>query len=262
MPAAALTGGEGGTTDAPPGAGCHGKVPALGDFVTRGLPRSVIDPWHAWLEEGVAASQEALGDGWLAAFLTCPVWRFALPAGLCGPWTVAGVLIPSVDKVGRYFPFTLLKPLAGPWPPLALAVAATGWYGAAEQLALTALDRSAGTTRVEAGLAQLPELGGPPADAGLCLPQADPLLGRATGGRLLAGAPELLGFACAADVSLRLDGVLGSHALWWTDGSDRVPAGVLASAGLPKPGAFTALLDGDWSRWDGSRDANGGWGRE
>ena len=35
MPAAALTGV----------AGCFGKIPQLGDFVTRVLPREFVDPW-------------------------------------------------------------------------------------------------------------------------------------------------------------------------------------------------------------------------
>lgn len=188
--------------------GFHGKIPALGDFVTRGLPRDLVDPWHAWLESGVAASREALGDGWFAAFLTAPVWRFALPAGACGPEAVAGVLIPSVDKVGRYFPFTLAA-TAGGRDARTLADGAADWYAAAEALALRAL---AGETAADLvlGLGTLPVL------------DAEPTAG---------AAPD-------------------APALWWTDGSDRVPPGMRASVGLPTASAFASLLDGDGGDWN------------
>ncbi len=83
--------------------GIFGKLPWLGDFVTRRLPHSFVEPWDDWLQRGMAATREALGDGWLDSFLTAPVWRFLLPAGSAGP-AMAGVLMPSVDRVGRYFP--------------------------------------------------------------------------------------------------------------------------------------------------------------
>ena len=48
-----------------------------------------------------------MGDVWLEAFLEAPVWRFVLPPGLCGARAAIGLIMPSVDKVGRYFPLTL-----------------------------------------------------------------------------------------------------------------------------------------------------------
>jgi type VI secretion system protein ImpM len=30
-----------------PAAGCYGKLPCLGDFVSRRLPRAFIQPWDA-----------------------------------------------------------------------------------------------------------------------------------------------------------------------------------------------------------------------
>jgi type VI secretion system protein ImpM len=81
--------------------GVYGKLPARGDFVSRRMGRSFVDAWDDWLQQAIPASQLALGDRWLDFYLTSPIWRFALGAGCCGPNTVVGVMMPSVDKVGR-----------------------------------------------------------------------------------------------------------------------------------------------------------------
>jgi type VI secretion system protein ImpM len=85
-------------------AGFYGKLPARGDFVRAGLSRDFIDPWDAWLQSVIAGSRTLAGDAWLPAYLESPVWRFALPAGMCGGLAVLGLMLPSVDKAGRYFP--------------------------------------------------------------------------------------------------------------------------------------------------------------
>ncbi|MET0053448.1 MAG: type VI secretion system-associated protein TagF, partial [Candidatus Thiodiazotropha sp. 6PLUC10] len=91
--------------------GLYGKIPALGDFVTRRLPRSFIAPWETWMQEAIANSREQLGDFWLDNYLTSPIWRFSLSPGICGEQGWAGILMPSVDRVGRYYPFTLATKL-------------------------------------------------------------------------------------------------------------------------------------------------------
>ncbi len=107
-------------------AGLFGKLPSRGDFVQLGLPGSFVRPWDAWLQRAMAASQQRMGDAWLPVFLESPVWRFLLPDGMCGAGAVLGLLMPSVDRVGRYFPLTLAAvfppgsgvpadDIAGPW---------------------------------------------------------------------------------------------------------------------------------------------------
>jgi type VI secretion system protein ImpM len=87
--------------------GYYGKVPAHGDFVSRGLPRSFIDPWDSWLQEAINTSRQQLADSWLNYYLTSPLYRFVLSPGICGQHSWQGVLMPSVDKIGRYFPLTV-----------------------------------------------------------------------------------------------------------------------------------------------------------
>jgi len=107
--------GPGALTSAGPGpvVGFYGKLPAHGDFVRRNLPPSFCDPWDAWLQAGIAAARDHLGEGWDAAWDQAPAWRFALPAGACGPDPVAGVMAPSADTVGRRFALTAAAILPG-----------------------------------------------------------------------------------------------------------------------------------------------------
>jgi len=86
--------------------GFCGKVPARGDFVSAGLSRRFVDPWHDWMQRMLAGSRAILGECWDEIWLGAPVWRFRLSPGLCGPDAAVGLWMPSVDRVGRYFPLT------------------------------------------------------------------------------------------------------------------------------------------------------------
>jgi type VI secretion system protein ImpM len=83
--------------------GFFGKLPTRGDFVSAGLPRSFIGPWDAWLRWVLPPVFQSLANGWIDA----PVWRFRLHPGVCGADPVLGVLLPSMDRVGRFFPLTI-----------------------------------------------------------------------------------------------------------------------------------------------------------
>lgn len=97
---------------ATPAPGWYGKLPTLGDFASRRLEPGFIEPWDAWLAKGIAHLRERAPDTWLDAYLTSPTWRFVLQPGVLGQaQATAGVLMPSVDRVGRYFPLTIAAPL-------------------------------------------------------------------------------------------------------------------------------------------------------
>jgi type VI secretion system protein ImpM len=133
--------------------GFVGKLPARGDFVARGLPRSFAEPWDSWLAEAMQGSREILGEGWLAAWLEAPIWRFALPAGQCGPDAAAGVMLPSVDRSGRNWPLTLAAVLPGlPGAPLP----DPAWIESLEAAGLEAVLSDATPERLEELLAAAP----------------------------------------------------------------------------------------------------------
>lgn len=224
------------------GAGCFGKVPTLGDFLTRRLPRGFVDPWDAWLRQALARSRQQLGDDWLNAYLTSPVWRFALSPSLCdaAPW--AGVLIPSVDRIGRYYPLVVTAPAAA--QPIALFRGQGAWYDAAEALALSALANDFDADGFERDLAALPELApSPPSGSATNAAAPDAPLAW----QLPLAAPE--DFAGVAPTLLEtiLGDVLDGYSLWWTlQGSDRVAPCLLLARGLPPVDGYVALLQGDW----------------
>lgn len=93
--------------------GFFGKIPARGDFVTRGLPASFLDGWEGWVARAIAASRDLLGDGWDQAWMTAPIWRFSLPDRVCGPDPVLGLMMPSVDRVGRCYPLVVAAVFTG-----------------------------------------------------------------------------------------------------------------------------------------------------
>ncbi|MBW8270232.1 type VI secretion system-associated protein TagF [Caldovatus aquaticus] len=202
--------------------GLYGKLPAHGDFVRRALPRSFVAPWDAWLQAGIAAARAALGAAWEEAWRDGPVWRFALPAGACGPEAVAGVLAPSADAVGRRFPLTLAAVFAA---AEAAARAEEAWFDALERLAEAG---RAGDADADALAAALPS----PAGAGE-QPVRDAVMA------LLDGADDAAGGEGAAPA---LPG--RPAAGLWTRGGARLPAMVWETATLPAPEEFAMLLEG------------------
>lgn len=136
-------------------AGFYGKVPARGDFVRSGLPRDFVEAWDDWLSEVMGASKAIGGDDWLPAFLEAPVWRFALPSGLCGASAIIGLMLPSVDKAGRYFPLTFAAVVDG--PGVAFGSAADAWLDICEDAGRAALERDLGPDEIKT-MVPLPDL--------------------------------------------------------------------------------------------------------
>jgi len=148
--------------DSPPG--WHGKLPSLGDFASRRLDSGFVDAWDGWLAAGLLALREADPAGWLDAYLASPSWRFLLmPGVLPGDaarqgW--AGVLMPSVDRVGRYFPLTIVRPLGDLPASTQQMQALWHWLGRLDELAADALQDDWSVDRLETELARMaqPEL--------------------------------------------------------------------------------------------------------
>ncbi|MEM9247623.1 MAG: type VI secretion system-associated protein TagF [Pseudomonadota bacterium] len=119
--------------------GVFGKIPTLGDFLRVGLPVSFVTRWDEWLQQELSRAREALGAGWNDAYLSAPIWRFTLPGGACGPKPVSGVVLPSVDRVGRQYPLTLAVVHSAPEPALA-HFENTGLFEQLEDLAIRTMD--------------------------------------------------------------------------------------------------------------------------
>src|SRR5919109_2865533 len=84
-----------------------------------------------------------------------PAWRFVLGPGVVGANAWAGLMLPSVDAVGRYFPLTVACAL----PSASLDVVATllgagRWFCDIEAIALGAIAPRADTAAIDAALAR------------------------------------------------------------------------------------------------------------
>ena len=232
---------SGGDAAAP---GYHGKLVAKGDFVTRRLPRDFLDPWDSWLQDVVGRSRARMGEAWLDAYLTSPVWRFVVAAGLCGSSAAAGVLMPSVDRVGRYFPLTIVALLPEGADSLGVPIAAGAWFGKAEALARSALDDAFDFDGFDAGVAAL----GPP-DAVAPASEAGPPDGAGRGMRLTIPSADTVEPAYQYLAGRFLATRYPGGSFWWTSGSEAVVATFLVCDGLPSADGFAAFLDGRWSHW-------------
>ena len=224
---------------APPG--WHGKLPSLGDFASRRLDAGFVDAWDGWLAAGLLALREAQPGAWLDAYLASPSWRFlllpgALP-GAAGQQGYAGVLMPSVDRVGRYFPLTLLLPLGQRPASTQQMQSLWHWLGRLDELAGDALQEDWGVDRLEAELARM---------VGPGLDDIAPATGSAP---LVPGALiELnlpVGLDAAANIGIEAQQLWRDKAqglAYWFASTDLIGQRLLVSRGLPAAAAIQSLL--------------------
>ncbi|MGI3170842.1 type VI secretion system-associated protein TagF [Pseudooceanicola sp. C21-150M6] len=210
--------------------GIFGKISGMGDFLKRGLTPEFCSHWDSWLQDRLPAAQDRLGARWRALYFSAPIWRFHLPAGLIGPAPVMGVIMPSVDRVGREFPLTLAGPAQG--QGLATHLAADPVFRQLEDAALETLEDGASLDQLEARLKDLAP-GDPPVISG----GSDAVLVRGSGALL----PVL---------AVGRGGGDQEAALWSSqiDGEARL----MKTAGLPDLAGFAALFDPLADIWTGS----------
>jgi type VI secretion system protein ImpM len=160
--------------------------------------------------------------------------------------------VPSVDRVGRYFPLTVVAELPPHVSVLAGPAAAEEFFTAAERLVIEALeadeiDFDAFDAHVSGLGEMLAALCGAP---GVVLDRrAADLFEQGSGDcvRLPLGPAAVVTPVLLQAMSHRLTAAYDPLMLWWTEGSAMVEPSCLVSRGLPAPEAFVALLDGSWS---------------
>jgi type VI secretion system protein ImpM len=217
--------------DGQPPVGFYGKLPARGDFVSRRLPGPFVEAWDAWLQSGIAESRTALGERWLNAWLEGPIWRFVLAPGAAGPLAVIGLMMPSVDRAGRYFPLTLATCLTDE-PSLLACAANEAWFRGLESVALGALAPDASMEGFEAQVATI----GP-----LSADRVPETIAFGEGGMKIfiqAGSSPLAALAATYPST-----AFAGRCLFWTQGAQRVAPAILLVPALPAPDQFAALLD-------------------
>ena len=233
--------------------GWHGKLPSLGDFASRRLSPEFLATWDGWLASGLQQLRERDPAGWLDAYLANPTRRFLLMPGVlpgrAGQQAWAGVLMPSVDRVGRYFPFTIAQPTALP-ASIQQMQSLWFWLGRLDDLAADALHDDWTVDRLEAelahmagpdltplsaalpGLPGLPDLPGLPGLPGL--PERPEAVGASVSVALPAGLDinQLIGIEAQALWQQRAQGLA-----YWYAATDLQTPRLCISRGLPASAA-------------------------
>jgi type VI secretion system protein ImpM len=224
----------------PSTAGFFGKLPSRGDFIGRHLPKSFLDPWDTWLQEALMQSRVQLAGLWRDYYCTSPIWRFVLGPGLCSPTVYAGILMPSVDRVGRYYPLVIAIPLPAEWPLFLMPLTGKIWFEQAEQLALAGLELN--RLDIDDFSRQIAGLGTPTTPI---QPHSGPV-----NQAWYCPAPAIEDLAWMAPTlsSHLLDWRFPPISLWWTEGSERISPCLLVCNGLPPVSSFAGLLSGEWQQ--------------
>ncbi len=208
--------------------GIYGKLPAHGDFINVNVSAALSAELYEWCNSVIFESREKLGDvPWLKSYLVSPVWRFCLPAPEQAGKVVTGVMLPSVDAAGRYFPLFLMHALDGSkvqtqW----LFKEATPLLQALEQSGMAALQQQLNLNDLKLLVQQ--KTSALTSGSALELPTSTALVQR----RL----PLLL--------ELTINDAGGS--LWWSAMSlKEMDKPFCSFAGLPEPQDYEALITGN-----------------
>jgi type VI secretion system protein ImpM len=217
--------------------GFYGKLPIVGDFVSRRLPNEFISSWDSWLQSAIAASREELGENWLKSYLTSPIWRFVLSPGLCGNQAVAGIMMPSVDRVGRYYPLTIAI-LFEPSPQLPFFfTSGNAWFEQLEDAALSGLEGNLDVNAFDELIQTIP-------------PFSLPL----SSSQYQQSFSEKKTFHIALDNCQQMDDAfvelnanllstfMPGYSLWSSTGSEHIQSELFACQGLPPVGSFSDFL--------------------
>jgi type VI secretion system protein ImpM len=140
-----------------------GKLPCVGDFCSLNMPADLQEAIDLWLSNAMQQGQATHGNAWMDAYFQTPVYGF-----VWGPrvlpqlhnTAVIGVIMPSVDKAGRAFPFVLLqKPIEQSRNRLTFNSIAL-WFQKAHSLCAKALQEDWGLDKFESESESLPVLTG------------------------------------------------------------------------------------------------------
>jgi type VI secretion system protein ImpM len=198
------------------------------------------------MQEAIANSREQLGDFWLENYLTSPLWRFALTPGICGEHGWAGVMMPSVDRVGRYYPFTMAARLDAKCNLFLFMEESEAWFARMESLALSCLEDE---FQMEAFEQQLRGTGLPNVERENQPAQAESVT-TALSNAWHANLDEQSSMRTIYPRFLPhlMKKLLFAYSLWWTQGSERISPSLLLCQGLPQIKGASALIDGAWAQ--------------
>ena len=230
-------------SDASTAPGWFGKLSSLGDFASRRVPAEWVEACDDWLERSMTASRAQLEGQWLETYLSAPVWRFAWAPGVIDRRWWFGVLMPSCDNVGRYFPLVVVQSRERP-PVERIGLDHLDlWWGHVARAALQTLHEHSEVDEFEADLAATPPWPLAPRSAST-LPATD---AQERFHVPVGSAVSLIELARAWAAQEMLDRLQGCSIWWPMAGADLSSApAVTVTKGLPQAARFADLLTLRW----------------
>lgn len=221
--------------------GVYGKLPYHGDFIHRHLPIKTIEIWDKWLQHFMSTTKKELHERWLEMYLNGPIWRFAFSEGVIDEHAWLGVLLPSVDKVGRYFPMTVLTQIPNTVNVFEFFFLQSKWYESVEMYLLDALENEQDVDFVFKDIKQYP------INYETTYQKNTPAIRQANMVLELESEHQEPTTILPYLLSSFLAYSNASYSIWTTAGSEYVKPCALIEQGLPKISGMTAMLDGQWS---------------
>lgn len=224
--------------------GLYGKLPGHGDFIQRNLNGEFVQVWDEWLQHFIAGSREQLGEAWLDIYLTSPIWRFVFSPGVIDQYAWTGIMLPSVDRVGRYFPFSIVARLPAVNNAFTFLEANRDWFEGMESLCFQALDGELLADDLMDEL-QTREMNTD------CL-YARNFQSEARQQQVIGLTEENTHRQQAVNSLLEtfIARQYGSYSVWESEGSTLVEPCLFVTQNLPPVRSIPALLDGQWQNWD------------
>ena len=216
--------------------GAFGKIPSVGDFFRINAPSGFALVWDEWLQRCLVSGAHAYGSRWDELYMSVPIWRFSLSSGVAGPAPIMGVLMPSVDRVGRRFPLTLMGAQSEHTPVLETHFADDDTFEILESIALSVLDDDISKDALEEKLSSVSRSDHTPAASCRVAPD----------GSVACAGPSQSGMLASVGARL-LARSLQSPTVWSTVLED--DSRLMVCDGLPDGPNMQGLFDLDFDLW-------------
>lgn len=218
--------------------GLFGKLPSHGDFIQRNIPYEFIERIDPWLQQYINISQQTLGDAWLDIYLTSPIWRFVFSVGIVSNSSWAGIMIPSVDRVGRYFPLVIASNLPWNLNPLDYFFNNTEWFNQIEEFALKTLEGQISADTLVSEIENLSKY---------CSSEYTPMYRHEkVNSYLFSNSSDEAEVALPYLFDSILMNQLTNYSVWSTSGSKLIDPTSFISQSLPAANKICSMLDGSW----------------
>ncbi|MFT3818707.1 MAG: type VI secretion system-associated protein TagF [Rubrivivax sp.] len=227
----------------PVSAACwFGKLPSIGDFVGRRMSHELTTGWDYWLRSGLDQLRSDAPDTWTQRFVHSPIWFFLTPARVTGV-PGCGVIAPSVDRVGRFYPLTVMSLATERQQAMADTATLSRFLAGAHAAVVDARRLPLSPDELDARLAELPS---PFESRQAAAPAVSPLIANILAD-LNAASEAVAAGPTVALPSAELRAVLQKGAdtsVWWVSPTAQWPFQELSHGGALHRPLFLRLFQG------------------